>query len=242
MTARRNPPATQKPAPPLRTSGKCLHDLRFSEVMSAAASSLHKSELHFVPVARWCQPCDFRYDVIGKMETFPQDLRYLSTHLNLSLTGYFAGDQFRYDYAKDAIEDSINSPFGWMAEIIRCMDKLQMGLRIWRKLQIRGLIDRRTPFPYSKEGFLSVTADQFIQACTKAHVESTDKAELKRQKREAFVEAYRTVDLKDLYRLQKVFQDDFKMFGYDHEPADVFDRKTTVNVTGAFDWSKPWTG
>ena len=224
------------------TRRKCYHNIEFREVMSIGATTFYKSELHFMSVFRRCHPCDFKYDVIGKMETFTEDLRYLSTRMNLSLTEYFAGDKFRYDYARDAIEDSINSPFGWLKDIFLCMDKLEMGLRIWRKLQIRGLIDRRVPFPYSKEQFQNVSAVQFIEASTKAYLESTDRAELKRQKRDAFVEAYRTVDINVLYNIRTTFKDDFQMFGYESEPADVFDRERNMKVTGAFDWSKPWTG
>ena len=234
----------KKPSGPAPDSKgrRCYHQLTFRDVMFTGATLLYRSELHFMPVFQRCHPCDFKYDVIGKMETFPEDLRYLSNRMNLSLTEYFSRGEFRYDYAKDAIEDSINSPFWWLTDILRCMDKMEMGLRVWRKLQIRGLIHRRTPFPYSKEEFVNVTADQFIEVATKAYVESTDRAELKRQKRDAFVEAYRTVDIDVLFKFKTIFVDDFKMFGYESEPADVFDRTRRVNVTGAFDWSKPWTG
>ena len=220
----------------------CLHDLTFAEVLSTAAAFLYKYDLHFIPVVWRCIPCQFKYDVVGKMETFAEDLRYLSNHMNLSLTEYFASDEFRYDYAKDAIEDSIYSPFGWLKDIFRCMDKLEMGLRIWRKLQIRGIIDRRIAFPYPKEKFLNVTAEQFIHDSLKAHLRSTDREELERQKREAFVEAYRTVDMSVLQKMKTVFKADFEMFVYESEPADVFDRNISVTVTGAFDWLNPWTG
>ena len=177
------------------------------------------------------------------METFTDDLRYVSRRLNLSLAHYFQGHQFRYDYAKDAIEDSIHSPFWWLQAILRCMSKLELGLRVWRKLQIRGLIDSRLPFPYTEEEFLKVNASQFVQDSLQAYLKSTDSAQLKKQKRDALIEAYRSVNVNDLNKMRTVLSGDFAMFGYDSSPVEVFDRTSTVNgSTGAFDWSRPWVG
>ncbi|XP_076435739.1 uncharacterized protein LOC143275475 [Babylonia areolata] len=235
--ARRVMRAAIPPAP-----GGCYQNLTFSQVMALAAVSFHKNEMHFVPASVRCLPCHFRYDVIGKMETFPQDLDHVSRLMNLSLTSYFSGPQFRQDFARDAIEDSIYSPFRWLKPITLCISKHQMGLRIWRKLQIRGLVDRRIPFPFSSQEFQAVTAEQMVEAAMKAHRESRDREELSRQKREAFVEAYRSVDLTVLQKLRQVFMDDFLMFGYPPDPPDVFDRQGVLRVTGAFDWSVPWGG
>nr|KAG5686591.1 hypothetical protein BaRGS_019489 [Batillaria attramentaria] len=218
----------------------CGHDVTFAEVMSYAAKRFTNSELHFTSAFRRCKPCEFKYDVIGKMETFAEDLRYLSNRLNLSLAGYFKSAEFRNDINKDAIEDSIASPFSWMHDIRKCMTKHEAGLRIWRKLQIRGIISRRFPLPFSAQSFENVTQEQFIKTALEAHTNSTDAEELKTQKRQAFIEAYRTVDRGVLLEMIKAHKEDFKMFGYDAEPPAVFGPENGDHTTGAFNWQKPW--
>nr|KAG5688902.1 hypothetical protein BaRGS_009743 [Batillaria attramentaria] len=224
-------------------SRRCGHDVTFAEVMSYAAekSAVGPWDIHFDSVDHLCQPCGFKYDVIGKMETFSDDLGYLAKHLNLSLTGYFTSDKFRYEYVKDAIEDTVNSPFRWMSKIRRCMSKYEAGLRIWRKLQIRGIIDRNIQLPYNLASFERVTAKQLIESALSSYRQSTDRERLRRQKRDAFLEAYSTVNKKALHKMKRVFEKDFDMFGYDPEPADVF-HPVTVTSTGAFQWDRPWGG
>ncbi|KAL8585916.1 hypothetical protein ACOMHN_061077 [Nucella lapillus] len=218
----------------------CHQDLTFAQVMALAAVSFYKFEMHFMPVSVRCQPCDFRYDVIGKMETFAKDLEHVSRRMNLSLTDYFTSEEFRWDYVTDAVEDSVYSPFRWEEEIYKCISKYDMGLRIWRKLQIRGLVDRRIVFPFSREEFQPVTAPKLVSVAMAAYVDSKDREELKRQKKAAFVEAYRTVDLHDVHKLQEAFKEDFLMFGYDSAPEEVFDRQEPLDLPGAFDWAVPW--
>ena len=115
----------------------------------------------------------------------------------------------------------------------------EAGQRVWRKLQIRGIISRRISFPYSAESFEAVTSEEFIAAAVDAYQKSTDRAELKQQKEDAFAEAYSTVNLADLQTLMAPMRDDFELFDYEEYTANVFNISGN-NRKGAFDWTKEW--
>ena len=173
------------------------------------------------------------------METFPEDVVTLAEKLNLSTVGYFASAKFREDYARDAIQDSILSPFSWMEDIVQCMSKYEAGRRIWRKLQIRGFISRKLVFPYSQSSFEGVTARAFIDVAFDGFKKSTDKKELRRQKRDAFVEAYQSVSMAAFSKLTNDLTNDFVFFDYDSHPREVFDVQNDYDK-GAFDWERDW--
>ncbi|PVD36052.1 hypothetical protein C0Q70_03022 [Pomacea canaliculata] len=198
----------------------CGSDVTFAEVMALAASGT---------------------TFVGKMETFGRDLNRLITCLNVSNKDYFRSKEFRQDYVRDAIEDSVNSPWSWLANITKCMSISEAAKRVWRKLQIRGIISRRFPFPFTEMESSSLLAGEFIEAALSAHRRSTDKDELKTQKEEAMMEAYSTVDSNVLLKLRGVFREDFEMFGYSSTPPGVFDTSSNVYVKkGAFRWDTEW--
>jgi hypothetical protein len=220
---------------------KCVKDVSFTDVLELAAKSLKHTDLHFMTVSKLCQPCHFRYDLVGKMETFPHDLHALAAALHLPATRYLASDAFWHDYARDAIEDSVHSPWRWKRDIASCgMNSTELALRVWRKLQIRGLIDRRLPLPLKESALQATTAEDMVRAALEAHHRSTDRAALKEQKVAAFREAYRTVNLGVLNNLQQHFAPDFELFAYEPNNTDIFDRERALTLTGAFDWWRPW--
>lgn len=221
-------------------ASKCGSDVTFAEVMAFAASGMFKSDIHFHSVFRECQPCAFHYDFVGKMETFAQDIQLLVNKLQLPNSAYFSSQQFRDDFTKDAIEDSINSPWEWLREVRACMTMAEAGKRVWRKLQIRGIISRRIAFPFRDDEAESLTAETFIHVALAAHRQSTDKEELRRQKREAMVEAFQSVDSKTLNSLCNIFARDFELFDYESSPADLLDRTNRSVHTGAFRWDEEW--
>ena len=111
----------------------CGHDVTFAEVMSYANKKLYDNDIQFLPVSQLCQPCAFPYHIIGKMETFSEDVVFLAQSLNLTIVSYLESQQFKFEYVKDAIEDSINSPFSWRKMIINCMSWHEAGQRVLEK-------------------------------------------------------------------------------------------------------------
>ncbi|KAH3806683.1 hypothetical protein DPMN_135007 [Dreissena polymorpha] len=123
----------------------------------------------------------------------------------------------------DAIVDSINSPFEWKQDILKCMTWYEALKRIWRKLQIRGLIDVNYPLPLDATASENVDVKRFTKLATEAHRKSDQKV-LNSQKRALFIELYRMVPIEDLKKLSAAFERDFYIFDYNSMPHELFNR------------------
>ncbi|PVD18608.1 hypothetical protein C0Q70_21158 [Pomacea canaliculata] len=128
----------------------CGHAVTFQQFVRLVNNRLHREDPHVISSVRMCDPCKMNYDVIGKMETFSEDLRYLTSVLNVTFDPRLS---LATESKVDAILDSVESPFEWREDITKCISTQEMGRRIWRKLQIRGIISisrlsvgRRGPF------------------------------------------------------------------------------------------------
>ncbi|XP_025080215.1 carbohydrate sulfotransferase 12-like [Pomacea canaliculata] len=215
----------------------CGHAVTFQQFVRLVNNRLHREDPHVISVVRTCHPCEISYDVIGKMETFSEDLRYLTSVLNVTFDPRLS---LATESKVDAILDSVESPFEWREDITKCISTQEMGRRIWRKLQIRGIISTFHDYPLADEDLSTVSSTVFSKAALEAAIKSTDKDQLVLQKRQAFMEAYRTLSMDDIHVFSQLFADDFEAFGYDKRPAAVFDRNLTFVDTHAFDVNTPW--
>lgn len=71
----------------------CGHDVSFPEFVKFiifSEKTLRMGDRHFMPMYEHCWPCQIKYDVIGKMETFKNDsiyiLQILQKKFNINLT------------------------------------------------------------------------------------------------------------------------------------------------------------
>ena len=216
---------------------RCGQDVTFRQFLRFTTRRLHRRDNHVIPMAAQCDPCRTSYDVIGTMETFSEDLKYLMRLVNVT----FRPDVDLSRGAKlDAIFDSIQGPFGWLGRLKDCVSTAEVGRRIWRKLQLRGLISSSIDYPLKDRDLASITLTQFNDVAVKAFYRSTDKKLLSLQKQQAFTEAFRTVSEQDLREFVAVYRQDFEAFGYDPAPASVFQRPAGFIDTKAFDFNRPW--
>ena len=174
-----------------------------------------------------CKPCDYHYDVIGKMETFPEDAT-----LVLALLGQNISQSTLRDWSRgtefDAIEDSVTSPYSWRREITKCITWEEANKRIWRKLQIRGVLDRREPLPLSNFRQFTANATSFLRLCKTSWERFRASGLKSKQKRETLSSAYSSIAREDLELVREYFLLDFDLFGYESRPATIYE---TVNRT-----------
>lgn len=216
---------------------QCGHRVTFSQFIRYINDQLYLLDNHVIPLVAQCDPCQDDYDIIGHMETFTSDLAYMTSLLNVT---FQTNVSLSRETKLDAIHDSVESPFGWKDNILKCASTQEMGQRIWRKLQIRGLISSKIDYPFGAQDLAKMSDSAFTQAAAAAHVKSTNKTELTRQKQQAFIEAFRTVSLSDIQRHVDIFEEDFDAFGYEKYPDAVFDRGDKFTDTHALDFSIPW--
>ncbi|KAL8623350.1 hypothetical protein ACOMHN_054934 [Nucella lapillus] len=193
----------------------CGQSVSFPQFLSFAVSRLHKTDTHVRPVARDCAPCDVSYDVIGHVETLRSDVLYLTSLLRLNNATLTAMD-WGEGRARDAIREGVREVLvDRVSQITRCMALEDAAKRLWRVLQIRGVISRQTDFPHTLSG-PSVTSSAVEAALLKARSESSGMKEaLAEQKNAAFLAAYHGVSRRLKNKIRQAYAEDFQMFGFD---------------------------
>lgn len=221
------------------SASTCGDDVTFSEFVNYTLDREWGYEPHVMPIFRLCSPCYVNYTIIGKMETFLRDTRHLLTYLQLN-ESQLGFERLHQDVMRDAVEDSVNDAMSeaWLNSTLKCTDKVGVAKRIWRKLQIRGLISWRRNFDLDPEYVETMQGEDYINILNQSLRASTDVRELALQKEQAKLEAFNTLTHGQISKLQEIFLPDFKLFGYD-EKTWVNQLKNIQN-TDALDWTKSW--
>ena len=220
-------PFQGKPVLPLK---KCGSDLKFEEYIRAivvrhrvrrfGSVDCHDAEFHST-----CHTCDIRYDFVGKMENFMDDSFFLYRKLGLNKT-VAAANEFPWLLDNDAIYDTVSSAFSFKDDVIKCISWDEALRRVWRKLQIRGVIGKEA-FPLSARESNRINVDEFVWLVKETRLNSTF-SERKKQRKEALIEIYRSVPIDLLKQLRTVFSTDFELFAYESSPDDIFNRDQPI--------------
>ncbi|CAG5117962.1 unnamed protein product, partial [Candidula unifasciata] len=197
---------------------KALNLTRHQKAGNLVHQTLHKHDVHLRQVYDECHMCELVYDVIGTLETMAEDLDYILGHLNIS-SSFQHEPSYSLASKMDIVYDSVQSTFSWKTDIARCISLDQMGIRMWRKLQIRGVIDSSIRYPFRSGQIDNLHSSEFIKACKQAILI------------QALVEAYKTVSRHDLVVVGNIYKDDFRVFGYNPKPADIFEKQ--IKNTGS---------
>ncbi|XP_055872583.1 uncharacterized protein LOC106051645 [Biomphalaria glabrata] len=203
----------------------CGHDVTFAEfieylIEGELTNDTHR-DAHFTPTYDQCKPCQINYTVVGKMETFQTDVAFTLAQLGYNVSQEKL-KQWAKDATHDAILDSTVSPFSWKFTVKKCMPWHEGLKRIWRKLQIRGIISIEEKFPWSPEiSEKSITVRMFTERVKKLNSQA-DKSKLKKQKIDVLAQAFSTVKREQLMKLVDIFKPDFQLFQYDMYPDYIF--------------------
>ena len=205
----------------------CGNNITFTDFLQYVTDTLSKGgnlNEHFNPMFKLCSPCHVRFDVIGKIETFQKDSEYIFKTFglrNLSKVVSFSLD----------VEEEINMLIKYNFDLKKgikkeCYSTMDVAERLWKAFQINGHMSKDIPFP-SKfvQGIANNTnaTDTFRAAVMKIVNDQTiDKAQLKLQKRQFLVHAYRSVPVLLLKKIPVLFHQDFEIFGYEKYPKDIF--------------------
>lgn len=207
----------------------CGHDATFPEFIKYVIYTLEtrkKIDPHWIEMEKNCQPCEMNYDFIGKMENFNEDSKEILRKLGLTSMADFLDKSGKEASVDDAIKDTLSQPFTFRAKYRTCMSFQDAILRAWKKLQIRGLIGEA-----SLDGLIineKVTKlDDVISRARAARNQSTA-LERKEIKNKMFNELWDQVDTLDMYKLKKLYANDFELFGYDSMPSKLFSKRTVT--------------
>ncbi|XP_021356455.1 carbohydrate sulfotransferase 11-like [Mizuhopecten yessoensis] len=195
----------------------CGHDVTFTELIRYLVEQKRNGQLlnidhHFSPIYTHCLPCDIKYDFIGKMESFDEDTSYV-----MSKTNMFQNKSISMSKNASIIDDlytKMIDAFNAQKTMSDCMTLREMYGRVWRTLQLRGLVNPDVPMPDSQ----NVTLDMMLREAVKV----SDPSRVSEYKHEGFVKMYKTVDRQLLLEFREYVLKDCKLFGYDDKPPDLF--------------------
>jgi hypothetical protein len=226
-------------------SSVCGHDVTFAEfvkyVIRAEDKNIYQNE-HFTPSFDQCSPCHIKYDIIGKMETFKQDIVYILNKAHAP--GMIESlKNMSVESIADEISDIAEITFKWcktekFAKCAKCITFEKALRRSWRKLQIKCVISKSIAFPFSSDESETIREFEFKAAMIKAAQRTVDNQWGKENRQDALLEAYYTVPIEDMNKLQNIFQKDFELFQYEPRPSMLFQRNQKLSTDFSyFDWS-----
>ena len=199
----------------------CGHDIHFNEfVKYIIYAHEHGDRLnrHFVTLHEHCDPCVIEYDYILKIETFKDDVMFLLDRLNETFGTEIKFSNFEQETAIDNARQHIGHSFGTRRKYgKKCnIPNLSFLFRTWRYLQMNGIISKMVDLPIKREKDASeMTARRFIDIVSDVISRTENWTAVKMQRKEAFLQAYRSVDMTSLQKLQKIMEPDCRYFGYD---------------------------
>ena len=202
----------------------CGHDVTFEEFVRYFIHSQHNNmrrDAHFVPNFEHCRPCEIDYEYIGKLESFEEDTLYLLKELKLNEKVKFK--DFQKETERDAIVDAADYVFSMKRAITKCMSLWEALYRAYRKLQIRGIINKDIPFPFPRDIKREISINEYKQALLYAHDQSGSSEARKANRKEAFLEAYTKLPQDLMMKLKEELSIDAKLFGYETYPQVLKD-------------------
>ncbi|XP_033740600.1 carbohydrate sulfotransferase 9-like isoform X2 [Pecten maximus] len=220
---------------PSKMDLNCGHDITFREfVKTVLYDEKHniRRNGHFTPQYEHCDICHYKYDIIGKLETLSQDTIYLldrmgKTSLRKSLENDFHGQSLN-----DTIYDQVKLLFLFRKRFRECgVSFFEAQKLMWKKFQIRGIISKNSKYPITREKSEGLTREILTELIYKGIGDARDKNVAKKNKNDALLEAFSTLDKEDMDRLSKMFEPDCELFDYDCRPSKLFDINSPI---------KPW--
>ncbi|KAL4229475.1 hypothetical protein ACF0H5_012513 [Mactra antiquata] len=188
-----------------------------------------KLNTHLTPIHQICNPCETRFNYIGRKESLSSDIRNLFDIMKTK------GD-IKGDIPVTEIENDIRSLQGTTSTVRKVMLAIKRYpsippyrflLRHWSNYQIRGYILNQFEMPLTESEVKNISTTKYYDLLiTAIKNSSTNREQLKLQRNEALLEAYRSIPLELMLRLSEFMKIDCLLFGYDVKPSTLFNRDT----------------
>ena len=206
------------------------HDVTFPEMIEFLVRAFENGkgiDQHFAPMHKRCKPCGMRFDYIGKMESFSADAHFIIAQMRRKYKDvYVQFGEFDSGTALDTAQGHVRFLFGVLKNTQNLnYPKYNFFLRTWRDLQVRGHLSKHIDMPLTKDQVSNITREEFFRLIKEALENPMNKTEVKQQRQEALIQAYKSVPLKLMERLKKYVELDCFLFGYDSRPAELFNRE-----------------
>jgi len=206
-----------KPTPKEKECGSDVSFTEFIRYWIHAQETNHRRDGHFQPMHEECQFCHWDYDYYAHMETLKSDMKFIYESNNLTLMSTFVDEE---ETMRDKASDIIGQRKA--GQHVGCEEGCNMLERAWWSFHARGLIALDVKLPLQGEACQTVERREFEDIAWQAHVESEDRIDKPKQRRQMMVSLYLQLPLLDRLKVREVFMRDFELFGYDSTPKDMF--------------------
>ncbi|XP_070208075.1 uncharacterized protein [Littorina saxatilis] len=181
---------------------------------------------HFLPMSTRCPPCFFRYDVIGRMKTFKDDVNFILNSAGVDPEDVIGSDSsFDHDSDANILRDVTLRTFSVMRKYQLHMTRWEMLRRTWVAFQIRGFLSTQRHFPLTSQQANVITEQDFIHLVNQAYAQSGPREIRMHQRKAAMLEAYYDLPRNLLNKLEAYVDLDCKLFGYDCSVESRFNLK-----------------
>lgn len=195
---------------------KCGHNITFQEFSRFVKSTPYKKK--WAGVTQKCDLCSVNYDILGKEESFLQDMAHVYRLSRPDTPIPHVSDiQARYD--KDEIESFVRSAFTRKDEI-DCLSDHSILIRLWRQLQIWGFISIGNNYPYSAKKSKTIEYPVMLNTVLTAYGESRNITSS--NKIDAFTLAFHQLTFNDVNEVRQFYRKDFTFMSENDHPARVF--------------------
>ncbi|KAK7476576.1 hypothetical protein BaRGS_00032194 [Batillaria attramentaria] len=198
-----------------------FHDFLQYIVHVATMQSGQALDDHFRPVHYGCNPCKFRPDFVGKIETMKEDSQQVLRRMRL--------DDIMDDLnPTDHVQQEINMLIDFNFQLVvkrkfqrTCVTDKELELRLIKAFIINGYIPGNSETILEKQ--LPLDQQAFEEAVLKLYRDShRTSADIRQQRKGMKVKAYEKIPLDLLHSIRNIFRWDFELFGYDPEPPELF--------------------
>ncbi|CAC5403707.1 unnamed protein product [Mytilus coruscus] len=195
-------------------SMQCGYDVTFAEFVEYVVDTYdYKPRLledHFSPIHQHCRPCEIDYKIIGKMETFGEDVNYVFHEL---------GD---IDIKQLSVERNFSEELLQIANDLRyykninktCLGAVNVFERVRQTLYLRGFL--------SKDKISNFNISSLKASNVKQYTRVLSNKISKGERRQRLVSHYKSLGKSLLNRVGRFVKADCVLFGYDERPDDIF--------------------
>lgn len=226
---------------PSKRSLQYGHDVTFAEFINYIVERFEAGERldeYVRPMHhRSCNPCNFDFDYIAKLETLESDWEYILHQ--------WQSRGIVNDIPSNTIHDVKQlSVFGPITHVLNTVVLLQnssvpiynLYLRTWTFYQILGYISKEISMPYTKTDVDYITYNDIYVTIKNAIELSTSNSGISSQPDEAMEQAYSTLPVDAIGKLWKLVHNDCLLYGYNDRPDFLFKRKGKTKIK--FDYFK----
>ncbi|KAK3102395.1 hypothetical protein FSP39_011119 [Pinctada imbricata] len=176
---------------------------------------------HFYPMFDHCNPCKIKYNFVGRMESFKNDVMCLLDRWDDKYGSNITFSDFEKENDVRMAHSQISRLFGMRDGIEKCITLHEALRRVWKVLQIRGIIPILSNFTFTVEDSVQMKQQDWKNVLTNVIENIPNRQSVKSQRSEALAEAFNLVDPSDIQTYTETYDNDFSLLGYDKTPPSL---------------------